>query len=167
VPSSNPSAIHATGPDGVAHVISSSLPPDSKIVSLEVSHDGTRVLAYLATSSGPQLVVAGIIRRAGLPTALGTLLQLPVSSAQPIDATWVDASTVATLARSGDEDTVVSYVIGGAPSSPSTTDDAVRLVGGADADSLRLITQSGQVQELRASGWQNIVSGASILASQQ
>jgi Lipoprotein LpqB beta-propeller domain/Sporulation and spore germination len=167
VPSSNPSAIHATGPDGVAHAISSTLPSDGTIVSLDVSHDGTRVLAYLATSSGPELVVAGVIRRAGLPTSLGTLLTLPASSADPVDAAWVDASTVAALGADGNEDTVTTYLIGGSPSAASTTEDAARLIGGADSDSLRVITRSGQVQQLRASGWQNIGFVASMLATQQ
>ena len=137
------------------------------IVSLDVSHDGTRLLAYITTSSGPQLIVAGIIRRAGVPTSLGPLVELPVSSAQPIDATWVDPTTVAALGSSDGADTVVSYVIGGSPSDPSTTEDAVRLVGGQDSDSLRLITSSGVVQELRASGWQDINVVASVLATQQ
>jgi hypothetical protein len=167
VPSNDASAIRATGPDGVAHPIASDLPPGATIVSLDVSHDGTRVLAYLATSSGPQLIVAGIIRRAGLPTSLGELLDLPVSSAQPIDAAWVDPSTVAALASGGGADTVISYLIGGSPSDASTTEGAVHLVGGAGSDSLRLITASGAVQELRASGWQNIGAVASILATQQ
>jgi hypothetical protein len=167
VPSNDASAIRATGPDGVAHPITSDLPPGATIVSLDVSHDGTRVLAYLATSSGPQLIVAGIIRRAGLPTSLGELLDLPVSSAQPIDAAWVDPSTVAALASGGGADTVISYLIGGSPSDASTTEGAVHLVGGAGSDSLRLITASGAVQELRASGWQNIGAVASILATQQ
>jgi hypothetical protein len=167
VPSSDASAIVATGPDGVPHPISSGLPSGATIVALDVSHDGTRMLAYLATSSGPQLVVAGIIRRAGLPTSLGDLLQLPVSSAQPIDAAWVDSSTVAALGSDGAEDTVVSYLIGGSPSDTSTTEGAIHLIGGQGADSLRLITQDGAVQELRASGWQNINVAASILATQQ
>jgi hypothetical protein len=167
VPSTDASAIRATGPDGVAHPISSSLPAGSRIVALDVSHDGTRVLAYLETNSGPQLVVAGIIRRAGLPTLLGDLLELPVSSARPIDAAWVDPSTVAALGSDGGEDTVISYLIGGSPSDASTTEGAVRLVGGQGADSLRLITQEGAVQELRASGWQNIGVAAAMLATQQ
>jgi hypothetical protein len=40
-------------------------------------------------------------------------------------------------------------------------------VGGGAADSLRLLTDSGQVQQLRASGWQNIGVVASLLATQQ
>jgi hypothetical protein len=167
VPSTDASAIQATGPDGVAHPISSDLAPGATIVSLDVSRDGTRVLAYLATESGPQLAVAGIVRRAGLPTSLGELLELPVSSGQPIDATWVDPSTVAALASDGGEDTVVSYLIGGSPGDPSTTEGAVRIVGGGDANSVRLLTQSGEVQQLRASGWQSIGVVASVLATQQ
>ena len=167
VPSTNASAIRAYGPDGIAHPISSNLPIGSTIVSLDVSHDGTRVLMYLATSAGPLLVVAGIVRRAGVPTSLGDPLDLPVSSDDPIDATWVNPTTVAALASGDSEDTVTSYMIGGTPGDPSTTEGAVRLVGGVDSDSLRLITESGEVQQLRASGWQNINVVASILATQQ
>jgi hypothetical protein len=171
VPSNNASAIEAISANGTSHPIASTIPSHSSIVSLDVSHDGTRLVAYIATNSGPQLIVAGILRRAGVPTSLGPLLELPVSSAQPIDATWVDATTVAALTSNdlagAGGDTVISYVIGGSPGDPTTTNDAVRLVGGLDADSLRLITASGQIQELRASGWQNIKVVASILATQQ
>ncbi|HMH59291.1 MAG TPA: LpqB family beta-propeller domain-containing protein, partial [Galbitalea sp.] len=167
VPSSDASAIRVIGPDGAPHSITSQLPVGATIVALDVSHDGTRVLAYLSTSAGPLLVVAGIVRRAGVPTGLGPLFDLPVSSAQPIDATWVDASTVAALGTDGGEDTVISYVVGGSPGDTSTTEGGVRLVAGNDTDTLRLLTGSGQVQQLRASGWQNIGVVASILATQQ
>jgi hypothetical protein len=167
VPATDASAIVATASDGVQHPIASTLPSGATIVSLDVSHDGTRVLVYLSTSAGPQLLVAGIVRRAGVPTGLGELLQLPVSAAQPIDATWVDPTTVAALASDGGEDTVVSYVIGGSPGDASTTEAGVRLVGGSDSSSLRLLTESGEVQQLRASGWQNIGVTASLLATQQ
>jgi hypothetical protein len=167
VPASDPAAIKATGSDGVAHPVASSVPADATIVSLNVSHDGTRVLIYLSTTAGPRLVVAGISRRGGVPTALGALLDLPVASADPIDATWVDATTVAALGSDLLGDVVTSYVIGGSPGDPSRTNGAVRLVGGGDSDSLRLLTDTGEVQQLRASGWQNIGVVASILATQQ
>jgi Lipoprotein LpqB beta-propeller domain/Sporulation and spore germination len=167
VPSDQPTAIQATGSDGVAHSVTSTIPTSASIVSLNVSHDGTRVLLYLATSEGPRLVVAGISRRGGVPTALGPLLDLPVSQALPIDATWVDSTTVAALGSENGDDTVISYVIGGSPGDASTTEGGVRLVGGIDADSLRVLTDSGEVQQLRASGWQNIGVVASILATQQ
>lgn len=167
VPQNAPANILATGSDGVGHAVSSTLPTSSTIVSLDVSHDGARVLIYLSTSTGPRLVVAGIIRNAGVPTSLGPLLDLPVSSASPIDATWVDQSTVAALGAVTGEDTVTSYLVGGTTSQSSTTQAAVHLVGAQGADSLRLITESGQLQELRASGWQNINVSATLLATQQ
>jgi hypothetical protein len=167
VPQTDAQAIQATGADGVAHAVTSTIPANATVVSLNVSHDGTRILIYLSTSGGPRLVVAGISRRGGVPTGLGELLDLPVSSAEPIDATWVDSSTVAALGFDGVEDTVISYVIGGSPGDTSTTEGAVRLVAGSDADPLRLLTDSGEVQQLRASGWQNIGIVASILATQQ
>ena len=167
VPQADAQAIQATGADGVAHAVTSTIPANATVVSLNVSHDGTRVLIYLSTSGGPRLVVAGIARRGGVPTDLGELLDLPVSSADPIDATWVDSSTVAALGFDGVDDTVISYVIGGSPGDSSTTDGAVRLVAGSDADPLRILTDTGQVQQLRASGWQNIGVVASILATQQ
>jgi hypothetical protein len=168
VPSSDGSAIIATGPDGVAHPITSTIPSRSTVVSLDVSLDGTRVLIYLATSAGPQLLVAGIQRHGGVPTSLGSALQLPVSSAQPIDATWVDSSTVAALGLvDGGGDTVVSYVIGGSPGDATTTVGGVHLVGAQNADSLSLITAGGQLQQLRATGWQARTSGVTLLATQQ
>lgn len=167
VPSDDASAIRATTTDGVPHSIESTIPKHSTVVSLDVSHDGTRILVYLKTGAGPRLVVAGIIRHDGVPTGLGPLLDLPVSSATPIDATWVDTDTVAALGSVGDTDSVIAYLIGGSPGLPSTTTDAVGLVGGSDLESLRLITATGQVQQLRSSGWQDLGVSATILATQQ
>jgi Lipoprotein LpqB beta-propeller domain/Sporulation and spore germination len=164
VPSSDASAIQVTGATGGPHAVASGIPSHSVVVSLEVSHDGTRVLIYLKTTSGPLLVVAGIIRRNGVPTSLGELLDLPVSSADPVDATWVDSSTIAALGVQSGEDTVVSYVIGGTSGDPSTTTDGSHLVAGSD---LRLITTDGEVQRLASSGWQDINVVASMLATQQ
>jgi Ca2+-binding RTX toxin-like protein len=79
----------------------------------------------------------------------------------------VDSTTVAALGSDVNGDAVTSYVVGGSVGDTSRTEDAVRLVGGAGADSLRLLTDTGEVQELRASGWQNIGVVASVLASQQ
>ena len=166
VPAIDASAIVATGSDGVQHAITSTVPSGSAIVSMHVSHDGTRLLMYLTTSAGPELVVAGIVRRSGVPASLGELLDLPVSSGQPLDATWVDPSTVAALTSAGGESAVSTYVIGGTVGDSTTTVGAVHLAGAFNIDSLRLITGSGEVQQLRASGWQDIFI-ASVLATQQ
>jgi hypothetical protein len=167
VPAADASAIEAIGADGVPHPITSAIPSRSTIVALAVSHDGTRVLLYLDTPAGPLLDVAGVVRRAGVPSSLGPLLELPVGTGDPIDATWVDDRSVAALANSGGLDTVTSFTIGGTSGSPTTTSDAVHIVGGSGLDTLRVLTSTGQVLQLRSSGWQNTGYTASLLATQQ
>jgi len=140
---------------------------NSKVVALQVSHDGTRVLMYLRTTSAPRLVIIGVVRRGDVPTSLGVPIDLPVTSATPIDATWVDADSVAALASSGGGVTVTTYTIGGTAGDPSTTADAVHIVGGSREDQLRVITSTGQVLQLASSGWQDTSITASVLATQQ
>jgi hypothetical protein len=167
VPSNDPSAIRVTGGDGKSLSIAAAVPRNSRVVALQVSHDGTRVLMYLRTTSAPRLVIIGVVRRGDVPTSLGVPIDLPVSSAAPIDATWVDADSVAALARSGGGVTVTTYTIGGTAGDPSTTADAVHIVGGSREDQLRVITSTGQVLQLASSGWQETSISASVLATQQ
>jgi hypothetical protein len=167
VPSNDPSAIQVTDGDGKSLSIAAAVPRNSKVVALQVSHDGTRVLMYLKTTSAPRLVIIGVVRRGDVPTSLGVPIDLPVSSAAPIDATWVDADSVAALASSGGGVTVTTYTIGGTAGDPSTTADAVHIVGGSREDQLRVITSTGQVLQLASSGWQETSITASVLATQQ
>jgi hypothetical protein len=168
-PFSNATAIRATTTDGVPHEVASAIPTNSRIVALAVSHDGTRVLMYLDTPAGPRLDVAGVLRHGtdNVPISLGPLLDLPVSTATPIDATWVDDRSVAALAETSSSDSVTTFTIGGAADEPTLLTDGARIVGGSTVDGLRVLTTTGQVQQLRSSGWQNTGTTASILATQQ
>jgi hypothetical protein len=168
VPATDAAAIRITGPDGVSHSIPSPLTGRPKVVSLQVSHDGTRILLYLKTATVPRLVVLGVVRSDGnVPSSLGTPLDLPVTAANPVDATWVDSMSIAALSESGGKDTVVTYTIGGTGGEPSTPVDAVHIVGGSGEQSLRLINLENQVLQLRSSGWQELGITASVLATQQ
>ncbi len=168
VPSNDPSAVHATGSDGIVHEIASGLPDEGTIVSLAVARDGARLLAYLATNSGPALYVAGIIRDGdGVPTGLGPLEALPVTMDAPIDAAWVDSSTVATLARSDELEVVTEYTVGGRREPPSQVEGAVQLAGGNGTDQLRVRTESGSIRTYRVSGWLDVGIVADLLAVQQ
>ena len=97
--------------------------------------------------------------------SLGPVLELPVSSADPIGATWVDDRSVAALSTSDGNDTVITYMIGGTSSTPTTTENAEQIVGGSGPDNLRVLTSSGQVQQLRSSGWQNTGFTGTLLAT--
>lgn len=157
--------------DGTEHPIATGLPADARIVAADVSRDGTRLLVYLATSAGPQLGVAGIVRQQGtnIPTELGELLPLPAPSSTPVDATWVSDRVVATVSHGAEASPITTVEIGG-PSSPlSQVSDATTIAGGNNGtDGLRVLAPDGSIWQARGSGgW--VASGltASFLATKQ
>ncbi|GAB2451916.1 hypothetical protein HD599_002510 [Conyzicola lurida] len=168
VPRSDASAIRVYEFDGTPHDVASSLSAGGTVISLEVSRDGARVLAYLSTDIGPQLFVAGVVRQDGVPIALGEAFQLQASSAAPLDATWVDNRTVATLSESGDETVVTAFEIGGPSETLGQIENGVTIVGGnAGTDGVRVLTTDGELFFPRGSSWQKSGITATLLATQQ
>ena len=167
VPADNAAALRAIGSDQVVHEISSTLPVDAEVVSFEVSRDGARVLLYLNTDTGPKLFVAAVLRRDGVPSGLGELIGLPVSADAPIDASWVDDRSVATLATTDGHQVVTLFQIGGPTESLGRADGGVALVGGNGTEQIRVLTDNGTILQRRASGWQNALLTADVLATQQ
>ena len=168
VPESNASAIRVFELNGTEHEVTTSLPPDARVTSLSVSRDGTRLLLYLSTGSGPELLVAGIIRQQGLPTAIGETFALAAGSGAPIDAAWVDERTVATLSGVGDSTEITSFEIGGPSGALGRLDGAVQIAGGrSGTDGLRVLTSDGEIYRTRGSSWQLTDATAQVLATQQ
>jgi len=168
VPESNAAAIRVFELNGTEHEVTTSLPPDARVISLSVSRDGTRLLLYLSTGSGPELLVAGIIRQQGLPTAIGETFALRAGSATPIDAAWVDERTVATLSRSGESTAITSFEIGGPSETLGSLDSATQITGGRNGrDGLRVLTSEGEIFRTRGSSWQLTEATAQVLATQQ
>jgi hypothetical protein len=155
--------------DGTEHPIASGLPEDATLVSLDVSRDGARLLVYLATPLGPRLVVAGIVRdQDNVPTALGVLEDLPVAATTPIDATWVDSRTVATVSQGTEIAPINLYEIGGPSSTFGQVPDAVTIVGGnGGADGLRVLRPTGEVLRPQGASWVSTGLSATFLATKQ
>ena len=168
-PRSNALAIRTFGADGTVHEVSSTLPADARVISLDVSRDGARLLLYLSTTAGPRLAIAGISRgQDGVPVGIGELLDLPVDESTPVDATWVDGSTVASLSRSEDGTIVRSYVIGGPSEYLGQLDNGDAIVGGnGGVGGLRVHTTEGEILRPRSNGWQSTGISASFIATQQ
>ena len=142
---------------------------DGSIVSLDVSRDGARLLVATQDSAGPALTVLGIVRGGdGVPTAFGEPLSLPVGTSTLLDASWVDASTVATLSSDDSGVRVDSYRIGGRHESLGHLDAGVQLVGGNFVDGIRVRVDDDTVWRRNSSGgWQKTSVVASFLATQQ
>lgn len=150
--------------DGTGHPVQSALPENASVVSMDVSRDGTRLLAYLAAGTGPRLVVAGIIRQDDVPVALGPLLELQVGSAQPVDAAWVDDRTVAALTSDGE---VSVFEIGGPARSLGQVPGGAAIVGGNGTDGIRVLAGGELWRPQGSSGWVSTLIRASFLATKQ
>ncbi|MCU1544108.1 MAG: hypothetical protein JWM50_1973 [Microbacteriaceae bacterium] len=168
VPAASAAALRVFGLDGKGHDVTSTLPVDGRVISIAVSRDGTRLLTYLLTSGGPQLIVSGIVRQDGVPVGLGEPFILQVGSASPLAATWVDNRTVATLAATDEETLVTVLEIGGPSSALGQLDDGVTIVGGnGGSDGLRVLNGDGEVFFPRGTSWQMTDITATVLATQQ
>lgn len=166
-PAAAATALLATGPDLVQHEITSTLPANATLVSLDVSRDGARVLLYLNSDAGPQLKVAAILRRGGVPAGLGEPIDLPVSADLPLDASWVDDRTVVALAAANGRQTVTEFTIGGPLVGLGNADGGISIVGGNGTEQIRVRAADGTILQRRTSGWQVTGLVADVLATQQ
>lgn len=155
--------------DGTERPIASGLPADAAVVSIDVSRDGARLLLYLSTPVGPRLAVAGIIRdQETAPTALGPLEYLPVVSTAPIDATWVDNRTVATLSRGTEVSPITLYEIGGPTVSLGQVPAGSTIVGGnGGSDGVRVLSDTGEILRPQGNSWVSTGLTVTLLATKQ
>jgi hypothetical protein len=168
VPRTSGAAIRTFEFDGTDHEVVSELPGSSRVVSMDVSRDGTRLLMYLSTPNGPQLIVAGIIRQELVPVALGELLRLPLDRGTPIDAAWIDDRTIATVADREGRSVVTAHQIGGPRMALGALTDSVAIVGGnGGTDGIRVSDSEGQIFRSRGTTWQRTGVIASFIATQQ
>jgi hypothetical protein len=136
--------------------IDTGISADARLISMDVSRDGTRVLLTVIEPLGPRVYVAGVIRDAdNAPTRLSVEYGLDVGlgAVTPIDAAWIDERSVAVLAA-GDEGTGVStFEVGGPSASLGPIEGGTAILGGNfGADGIRVLA-GGQLWQHRASGW--------------
>lgn len=166
---SNASSLSTFAVDGTEHPLQTSLPADSQIVSLDVSRDGARLLVYLSTPSGPQLLVYGIVRQQGnVPVQLVEPETLPVRSGAPIDAAWVGSSSVATLSGTDDSVEVTAFNLGGPSQDLGDVDGATQIVtAGSNTDGLRVLADGEVWRPQGSQAWVRTGLDASFMAVQQ
>lgn len=156
VPMDDPTALEAHDVRGRAAPLHAVL-PDASVVSVEVSRDGTRLLALVRTESGStEAMVFGIERDAsGSPTALSSTAYPIETDAGPIKAaTWLDDSTVAMLTVGSDGAQVVAQQPGSiAKALGSRLSSVNTIVGGATQDDLRVRLSTGEIWVYGRGGW--------------
>lgn len=170
VPNTNLAELSVITPDGSASKVAVPFTA-SNVIALELSHDGARVAVLFTDNTGPQLVVASVIRGDnGVPLRLGGSINLPVPTGNPMDIAWIDATSVAVMSNVSGASVLLGDVIGGRslalPSFASGV--AVTLSGGNNVNQLRVLSADGRLYSLRSStSWSFASSGIKVLGVQQ
>ncbi|MGY4859711.1 LpqB family beta-propeller domain-containing protein [Cryobacterium sp. AP23] len=168
VPADRPNELFVYSAQGAAVALPTPWQDASSIAALQVSRDGTRVIALLSAAGESRLVVAAVMRENGVPTSLGEAVQLATGSGAPLDATWIDQSTVAyvTVQPNG-EDRIVAHEIGGT-STPLESSTGISTITGSNLlRDLRALSADGSLLVQRGVGWQERIDGVTLVATQQ
>lgn len=166
----NPTMIRAISFSGAFVEIPTGLAPDATLVSIDVSRDGARIAMFISTASGPRLLVKSITRdgsAAQVPVSLGAAVLDATTGGNAVDATWVDNLTVATLAGTDGQSSVVLFEVGGDRTSLGQVQSATTIVGGNGEAGLRALSAAGTVLARSGNGWTDTGSAALYLATQR
>lgn len=170
VTSANASGVAVFGPDGVAREFdSSTIPAGSRLVSFDISRDGTRVALYLERDAGPQLVVAGIVRDAdNVPISFGAEpYEFALADGTPVDSAWVDNRTIVTISVVAGESVVMAFPLGGPLETLGSLPGASTIVGLNNGVNGIRVLADGQIWRRGSSNWVDTGITASVLATQQ
>jgi hypothetical protein len=168
VPQDDPSALMVTGSDGTPHAVKTNWPSASQIVSLQVSRDGTRLLAILLSGDQWSVVAAGIVRDAqATPISVNEPFALSQGSGTPISVAWVDNLNVVTLSTgSGGRTSVGQQQIGGTLTSSAGPADGATIAGAGGVVDYVVLTSDGVLEAPTGAGWQAQADKVALLGTQ-
>jgi hypothetical protein len=159
VPTGQPDGLSAFNAEGREVDLSAEL-GGSTVSAIEVSPDGTRLLALVQSTAGPEAFVYGITRAAdGTPagvTADRYSVDLGGNGGTGLDATWVDEENVAVLvsARDNSIDRVRLQRLGGVGLALGQLTNATSIAGANGQEYLRIRLQTGDLWVWRRNVWQ-------------
>ncbi|MET4160173.1 GerMN domain-containing protein [Agromyces sp. PvR057] len=169
VPAAAPSELVWFTPDGQASGRVEVPWSGSSISAIEVSRDGTRMLALLGDGTRTYFVVAAIERNVdGTPIELGNaVLRLAEVDGVPLDVAWIDGRSVASLTLVGGDSTrIVTQDLGGFATTRDGPVDGRQLDAGNSFRDVRVLTGSGSLVVQSGVGWQERANGIRFVAAQ-
>lgn len=169
VPAADPDALIAYAPDGTPHELTVAWTGASRLESMRVSRDGTRIAAVVREGAQSAVWIAAIVRGDdGVPTALsGERTPLALFAGDGVALAWLDGVTTAVVYAGGDERFLLTQPVGGPGTVIRARAQAVSIAGGNQAGSARLRDADGGLYVQRGSTWQQVAEGVSVLAVQQ
>lgn len=168
VPAGAPSALTATGPDGLVIPFADAWPGASQVSTVAVSRDGTRIAALVRDGSRPALWIAGILRdENGVPVGLGDRETVAALPGAGLDASWVDGSTIAVLAEDGGSEVVISQSVGGFGDTIPAPAGGESIAAANQPQAVRLLDGAGRLFDQKGQTWPSVAGGIRLLATQQ
>ncbi|RLK47725.1 LpqB family beta-propeller domain-containing protein [Microbacterium telephonicum] len=169
VPADEPDALVAYAPDGTAFELTGAWTGASRILSVRVSRDGTRIAAVVREGTQSAVWIASIIRDDdGAPASLsGERTPLAVLDGDGISLTWLDGVTTAVVYTSGEDRYLRTQPVGGPGTVIRAREGTVSVAGGNQSGSARLRDADGGLFVQRGSTWQQVDTGVDLLAVQQ
>ncbi|WP_308799661.1 GerMN domain-containing protein [Agromyces silvae] len=168
IPGSRPDELIAVAADG--STVQLAVPwTGTSIAALEVSRDGTRLIAMLAEGARTRFVVTAVERdEAGTPVAVGPeMLELAHVDGTPLDVTWLDDHTVASLTATAQGSQVITQTVGGLDTPRAGPEGGVQILGGNSMRDLRVRTEDGNLDTQSGLGWQVQAQGIRFVSVQQ
>ncbi|MCM3656570.1 LpqB family beta-propeller domain-containing protein [Agromyces mediolanus] len=155
VPAGAAREIRATGTDGTTVALT---PPwtANTIASMELSPDGTRLVALLDDGTGSRFVAVSVGRTAaGAPQSIGSVqLVLAGEAGAAEDVSWLDQTTVASLTSAEGGSAIVSQVLGGLATRRDGPAGGVQIDAAASPREYRVLTTAGELETVSGVGWQ-------------
>lgn len=167
VPGASPGELFAYPPGG--DPVAVALPwAASTIAALEVSRDGTRLIALLGDGTRARFVAASIERNTDGTVRLGEVgLRLASVPGEPLDVAWLDDNRVAALVEIPGGDTrVLVQDLGGVPDSTAGPVDGSMLDASNGERSLRALTTAGDLEVPTGVTWQVRATGIGFVSAQ-
>jgi hypothetical protein len=147
--------------------IANAWPEATRVNSMAISRDGTRLAAVVMSGGRPAVWISGVIRNSdGVPSALGVPLVLKVLSGEGAAIAWLDDLTVAVLGTEDGEPEVGELIVGGPATTTAAPAGSAQLAG-ASQGAIRVKGADGALYTKRGSTWPQTASGILVLATQQ
>ena len=165
----SPSVLTVTNTSGDVSTVATPWSEASSITSMQVSRDGTRLIALLGSGiDDTRFVVVGIVRDGTVPVSLGDPVDLASTAGTPLNATWIDELTVASLTRlpSGEE-RIIAQRVGGTSSVLESAPGSVAITGGNSLRDVKSLSGTGALLVQRGAGWQERIDEVGLIGTQQ